>query len=167
MKTATAERKSAASTSRKPSRACKTIQCAFCGGTGRDPYRILSKVSDCPVCKGHKTVEVETPVVACLYCKGTGRQRHTRLTCSACRGAGVITLPGSPGRRRGKPGPTGACPQCGGSGREPEADLPCSRCRGAGLVATRASQQSPASQSSKKMTQEKEQPAAMEGHEES
>ena len=156
MGTATTERKSAASTSKKPAgvfdpegfggelsrtaqtrRAGKTITCAFCGGTGRDPYRILSKVSDCPVCKGHKSVQVETPVVACLYCKGTGRQRHTRLTCSACRGAGVITLPGSPGRRRGKPGPTAACVQCDGSGREPEADLPCSRCKGAGLVATR------------------------------
>jgi DnaJ-class molecular chaperone len=130
MRTATAERKSAASTSKKPARACKTVKCAFCGGTGRDPYRILSKVSDCPVCKGHKTVEVETPVVPCLYCRGTGRQRHTRLTCSACRGAGVITLPG----------PTAACVQCDGSGREPEADLPCSRCKGAGLVAVDAAQ---------------------------
>jgi DnaJ-class molecular chaperone len=167
MGTATTERESGVSTSKKPAGECKTIKCAFCGGTGRDPYRVLSRVSGCPVCKGHKVVEVETPVVGCLYCKGTGRQRHTRLTCSACRGAGVITLPGSPGRRRGKPGPTAPCPQCDGSGREPEADLPCSRCRGAGLVATRASQQSPASQSSKKMTQEKEQIAAMEGHEES
>jgi len=157
MGTETTERQSGASTSRKPAGECKTVKCAFCGGTGRDPYRILSKLSNCPVCKGHKTVEVETPVVGCLYCKGTGRQRHTRLTCSACRGAGVITLSG----------PTAACPQCGGSGREHEADLPCSRCRGAGLVATRASRQSPASRSSKKMTQEKEQPAAMEGHEES
>jgi len=157
MGTATTERKSGASTSKKPAGACKTITCAFCGGTGRDPYRILSRVSDCPVCKGHKTVEVKTPVVGCLYCKGTGRQRHTRLTCSACRGAGVITLPG----------PTAPCPQCGGRGREPEADLPCSRCRGAGLVATRASRRSPASQSSKKMTQEKEPLAAIEVHEES
>ena len=105
-----------------------TIKCAFCSGTGREPYRILSRISDCPVCKGHKAVEVKTPVVACLYCKGTGRQRHTRLTCSACRGAGVITLPG----------PTAACPQCRGGGRERETDLPCSLCKGAGLVAKRS-----------------------------
>ena len=144
MKTATAKRQSGVSTSKKPSGACKTVQCAFCSGTGRDPYRILSKLSDCPVCKGHKTVEVKTPVVACLYCKGTGRQRHTRLTCSACRGTGVITLPG----------PTAACPKCDGRGRELEADLPCSRCRGAGLVA-------------KRTTQAKEQPAAIRGREES
>jgi DnaJ-class molecular chaperone len=140
----TAKQESGVSTSEEPAVACKTVKCAFCGGTGRDPYRVLSNVSDCPVCKGHKTVEVETPVVPCLYCKGTGRQRHTRLTCSACRGTGVITLPG----------PTAACPQCGGGGREPEADLACSLCKGAGLVA-------------KKTTQEKEQLAAIEDHEES
>jgi DnaJ-class molecular chaperone len=157
MGTATTERKSGVSTSKKPAGECKTITCAFCGGTGRDPYRVLSRVSVCPVCKGHKTVEVKTPVVGCLYCKGTGRQRHTRLTCSACRGAGVITLPG----------PTAACPQCGGGGREHEADLPCSRCRGAGLVATRASRRSTASRSSKGTAQEKEHLAAREGHEES
>ena len=144
MRTATAKRKSGASTNEKPVGVCKTIKCAFCGGTGRDPYRILSRVSDCPVCKGHKTVDVETPVVACLYCKGTGRQRHTRLTCSACGGAGVITLPA----------PTAHCPQCDGSGRDPEADLPCSLCRGAGLVAKGA-------------TQEREQLGAMEGREKS
>jgi DnaJ-class molecular chaperone len=125
MRTATAKRQSGASTSEKPPGACKTVKCAFCGGTGRDPYRILSRVSDCPVCKGHKTVEVETPVVACLYCKGTGRQRHTRLACSGCGGAGVIALAG----------PTTRCPQCDGSGREPEADLACSLCKGAGLLA--------------------------------
>ena len=120
------------------------VTCAFCDGTGRDPYAILSKVSDCPVCKGHKAVEVKTPHVACRYCKGTGRQRHTRLPCSACRGTGVIALPG----------PAAPCPQCAGSGREPDADLPCSLCTGAGLVA-------------KRTTQEKEELVAPEGHEES
>ncbi len=108
----------------------RRVKCAFCKGTGRDPYGILSEISNCQVCKGHKTVEVRTPYVACLYCKGTGRQRHTRLTCSACRGTGVITLPG----------PTTRCPQCGGDGREHEADLPCSLCKGAGLVAVKAAQ---------------------------
>ena len=105
-----------------------TIPCAFCGGTGRDPYEILSRLADCPVCKGHKTVAVQAPYVACLYCKGTGRQRHTRLTCSACRGKGVITLAG----------PTRPCPQCGGTGRAPVLDLACSLCRGAGLLRVEA-----------------------------
>jgi DnaJ-class molecular chaperone len=125
MRTATTKRKSPASTSKTPAGACKTLKCAFCAGTGRDPYKVLSRVANCPVCTGHKTVEVETPFVACLYCKGTGRQRHTRLTCSACRGTGVIALAG----------PTDPCSQCGGTGREPAADLSCSLCKGTGLVA--------------------------------
>jgi DnaJ-class molecular chaperone len=102
-----------------------TIECPFCGGTGRDPYKILSTLADCPVCKGHKTVQLETPTVSCAYCRGTGRQRHTRLTCSACEGKGAITLAG----------PTRPCPQCGGTGREPQADLACALCRGAGRIA--------------------------------
>jgi len=101
-----------------------TIACAFCGGTGRDPYGVLSKVSNCPVCQGHKTVEVETPTVPCAYCRGTGKQRHSRLTCSACKGKGVITLAG----------PTATCPQCRGTGRMVESDLACSLCKGAGLI---------------------------------
>ena len=114
-----------------------TIACAFCGGTGGDPYGVLSKVSNCPVCQGHKTVEVETPTVPCAYCRGTGRQRHTRLTCSACKGKGVITLAG----------PTAGCPQCRGTGRMVESDLACSRCGGAGLIAdesVEAGEQNPA-----------------------
>jgi len=102
-----------------------TIPCAFCGATGRDPYKILSRLADCPVCKGRKMVQIQTPTVVCAYCRGTGRQRHTRLTCSACRGKGASTLAG----------PTTKCPQCAGTGREPEADLACALCKGAGLIA--------------------------------
>jgi DnaJ-class molecular chaperone len=101
------------------------VKCAFCEGTGKDPFDLLSMLSRCPVCKGHKTLEMEGPTVACAYCRGTGRQRHMRLACSGCGGAGVHALLG----------PTARCPQCGGSGREPEADLACSLCKGAGLLA--------------------------------
>ena len=126
MTTATARRKPAAS--RKPAGGSTTVTCGFCKGTGRDPYGVLSKISDCPVCRGHKSVEVETPTVPCLYCKGSGRQRHTRLTCSACRGKGVIPMAG----------PTTKCTKCRGTGREPEADLPCSLCKGSGLIAKKS-----------------------------
>ena len=108
-----------------------SVKCAFCGGTGKDPFDLLSSLSRCPVCKGHGTLEVKAPTVPCAYCRGTGRGRHTRLACSGCGGAGVIALAG----------PTTRCPQCGGSGREPEADLPCSLCRGAGLMARAATQE--------------------------
>ena len=80
---------------------------------------------------------METPTVACAYCRGTGKQRHTRLTCSACKGTGVITLAG----------PTARCPQCNGTGRMVESDLACSRCGGAGLIADKsieAGEQNPA-----------------------
>jgi len=110
--------------SEKPTVGVTTINCVFCRGTGRDPYEVLSRLGNCPVCKGHKTAEIQTPFVACLYCKGTGRQRHTRLVCSACKGMGAITLAG----------PTIKCSQCNGTAREPEADLPCSLCKGAGLL---------------------------------
>ena len=121
-----------------------SVKCAFCDGTGKDPFELLSRLSKCPVCKGHKTLPMQAPTVPCAYCRGTGRQRHMRLACSGCGGAAVHALPG----------PTAECPQCDGSGREPEADLPCSLCRGAGLVA-------------KRTTQENEQLAAIADHEES
>ena len=109
----------------KPSVNVMTVKCAFCDGTGKDPFKLLSKLSICPVCQGRKMVQVERPTVACAYCHGTGKQPHGRLTCSPCKGTGLITLAG----------PTAKCLQCGGLGRMIESDLPCSLCRGTGLVA--------------------------------
>jgi len=28
------------------------IKCAFCGGTGRDPFKVLSPLSNCGICGG-------------------------------------------------------------------------------------------------------------------
>jgi len=100
------------------------VTCAFCNGTGKHPFEVLSKLSQCPVCQGTGHLEFSGPAVACAYCRGTGRQRHTRMACSGCGGTGVCVLAG----------PTYPCPQCAGNGREPETDLACSLCRGAGLV---------------------------------
>ena len=122
MKTTSAQKK--VGNAKAAARAAK-VTCAFCEGTGKDPFDLLSKLSQCPVCNGRGTVVVKMPAVLCAYCRGTGRQRHTRLECSGCQGAGVLTLAG----------PTTRCPQCGGSGREPESDLACSLCKGAGLAA--------------------------------
>lgn len=110
---------------RKPAEGAQARPCAFCNGAGRDPYEILSRLAKCPVCKGHKTVDVKTPAVPCASCRGTGRQRHTRLTCSACKGTGFVTL---------EAGPTTQCSQCSGTGRAVESDLACSLCKGAGLI---------------------------------
>jgi DnaJ-class molecular chaperone len=102
-----------------------TVECAFCGGAGRDPYGILSPLSKCPVCNGRTKVTLTRPVYACAFCHGTGKQRHTRLTCSVCKGIGHVTITG----------PTTECPECDGKGRMRGADAPCAFCRGAGLVA--------------------------------
>ena len=101
-----------------------TVKCAFCDGTGKDPFELLSKLSRCPVCEGRKAVEVERPVVSCAYCQGSGKQLHGRLTCSACKGTGLTKL--------GEP--TAKCPQCAGLGRMVESDLACSLCKGTGLI---------------------------------
>ena len=100
------------------------VRCAFCGGTGKDPFELLSKLSRCPVCEGDKTLFLEGPAVPCAQCRGTGRQRRARSPCSRCGGVGVVPLDA----------PIILCPRCAGAGREPEADLPCSLCRGAGLL---------------------------------
>jgi len=125
MKAATGQQKTAGG--RKATERSVTIKCSFCNGTGKDPFELLSKLGNCPVCNGRKIVQVQEPLVACVYCLGTGRQRHRRLTCSACGGKGVSTLAG----------PTTPCPQCGGTGGERATDLACTLCKGTGLVARR------------------------------
>ena len=117
--------------SQKPSVKVTTIKCTFCDGSGTDPFKLLSKLSSCPVCQGRKMIQVERPTVRCAYCQGTGKRPHARLTCSACKGTGLITLAG----------PTAKCPQCAGLGRMIESDLPCSLCRGSGLIAEKPSPQ--------------------------
>jgi len=107
-----------------------TVECAFCGGVGRDPYGILSKLSKCPVCNGRTKVKVAKPAYPCAYCHGTGKQRHTRLTCTVCKGTGYVTIAG----------PTSECPECEGSGKTRGSDLPCVFCRGAGLIAEKSTE---------------------------
>ena len=127
MTTATRKRRPKA-TSKSPG--AMTVKCAFCDGTGKDPFQAMSALSNCPACNGHGKVRMRKPVVACAYCDGTGKQRHTRLTCQVCRGAGHRTVAG----------PTATCPQCDGSGRAPGVDLPCTLCSGTGLVDKKCAQ---------------------------
>jgi len=39
------------------------IKCAFCKGTGKDPFDLLSKLSTCQVCGGKGKVEVKEPMI--------------------------------------------------------------------------------------------------------
>ena len=103
-----------------------SVLCAFCRGTGRDPFGIMSALSTCCVCGGTGTVSLETPYVRCAFCQGTGVYPRSRQTCTACGGAGVIPVHE----------PNETCPQCLGTGMEPqsEAGLYCLTCHGTGVV---------------------------------
>lgn len=100
-----------------------TVRCAFCKGTGKDPFSLLSSLATCEVCMGKGETAVQEPFQPCVYCKGSGIQPHSRLTCTVCGGKGVIHFEK----------PVRVCPDCGGSGRE-ESDLPCVTCKGKGLI---------------------------------
>lgn len=100
-------------------------KCAFCKGTGKDPFELLSELANCQVCGATGEVTVEAPYVECVYCGGSGVQPQTRNTCIACRGKGVV-----PYRSSGK-----KCSACKGTGRNiGKGDLPCLECKGTGLV---------------------------------
>ena len=65
------------------------IQCAFCGGTGKDPFEIPSKLSNCQTCLGRGWVYIEAPHMECPACHGTGHFRD-HLNCAVCGGKGRV-----------------------------------------------------------------------------
>jgi DnaJ-class molecular chaperone len=105
--------------------AIKRITCAFCKGTGNDPFDLLSDRATCQVCKGTGKVEVKEPAIKCVYCKESGVYHNTRITCTVCNGKGVVTAP---------KGASDQCVDCGGTGRAIDSAMPCLKCRGKGLV---------------------------------
>lgn len=109
----------------------ETVKCAFCNGTGKDPFELLSELSDCQVCLGRGEVEIEGPTTKCKFCGGTGIQPYTtsRLHCIACGGKGVVTAIDS----------SKECPMCHGSGIYPRRPHPvaCHICKGQGVVPLR------------------------------
>lgn len=106
--------------------AAKVITCAFCEGSGKDPFGLLSRLSLCQVCGGTGSVTIEEPLVRCAFCGGSGVHPHQRLTCTCCRGRGMITVQE----------PTEKCAVCEGTGAEPPDQdfLPCVLCGGAGVI---------------------------------
>ena len=106
--------------------AAKVITCAFCKGSGKDPFELLSGLSRCQVCGGSGSVTIGEPAVACAFCGGSGIHRDQRLTCTACGGKGMIAI------RQ----PADKCPHCQGAGAEPPDQdfLPCVLCKGAGVI---------------------------------
>ncbi|MBL7183780.1 MAG: hypothetical protein ISS50_04945 [Anaerolineae bacterium] len=102
------------------------VKCAYCYGTGKDPFGVPGPESNCSVCGGKGYNRVVAPYVRCASCGGTGKMRGRRLTCTACKGRGMMTVRG----------PTVSCPRCQGTGRQPgtEYDLACTHCGGRGVV---------------------------------
>ncbi|MFQ5887678.1 MAG: hypothetical protein ACE5HY_03165 [Candidatus Hydrothermarchaeales archaeon] len=105
-----------------------TIQCAYCEGTGRDPWGIPSVLSNCQVCLGRGTVKIQEPTVECAACSGTGMHGggSQRLTCLACGGKGRIAIIE----------PVEKCPRCDGLGVDTYG-LYCLGCEGKGVVTIR------------------------------
>lgn len=66
------------------------IKCAFCKGKGKDPFEILSPLSNCPVCHGRGVVRVRKPYEKCKSCDGTGVYTGSHLYCWTCHGKGVV-----------------------------------------------------------------------------
>ena len=103
----------------------ESLPCIFCSGKGIDPFGIMSRLSDCPVCLGKGVVQVQVPYMACAHCQGSGAIK--RLSCTVCRGKGRVTA---------ALGPTIICPDCQGTGDDSSAPaMDCLTCRGRGRVA--------------------------------
>jgi DnaJ-class molecular chaperone len=99
----------------------KTIKCAFCGGTGKDPFDLLSPISHCLVCDGMGQVEVEEPMKKCVFCAGSGKNPlGARVPCIVCEGKGYYQCASNT-----------KCTQCKGTGKASDG-LPCTRCGGKG-----------------------------------
>ena len=100
------------------------VPCAFCRGTGKDPFGIMSHLSTCCVCSGRGAVAVEDSHELCAHCSGTGAVK--RLTCTVCGGRGVLAALKCP---------TEVCLECGGSGDDPSAPaMACLGCHGRGRI---------------------------------
>ena len=100
------------------------VVCAFCRGTGKDPFDIMSSLSNCCVCGGRGKVFAPAPHTPCAHCQGSGAIKT--FTCTVCRGSGVVPAP---------VGPTTVCPECQGTGDDASAPaMDCLTCRGRGWV---------------------------------
>jgi DnaJ-class molecular chaperone len=103
---------------------CVEVPCAFCHGTGTDPFGIMSWHSDCCVCKGRGFTHVQGPQESCAHCRGTGAVKT--LTCTVCDGKGLVPL---------RKGNTAVCTECQGTGDDSSASaIPCLKCRGRGWI---------------------------------
>ncbi|MBK4732552.1 hypothetical protein JJD41_22180 [Oxynema sp. CENA135] len=106
-----------------PKTALTHVPCAYCRGTGKDRYQIMSPLSTCPVCHGRRSHELPSPLIPCAYCRGTGASPiGARNPCLACGGKGV----------QGRSPESAPCKACGGTGRQGSTGFYCHACHGSG-----------------------------------
>jgi DnaJ-class molecular chaperone len=102
------------------------VRCAYCRGTGRDRFAIMSALSTCAICAGKREIWLRKPLATCAYCQGVGVSPiGARNPCLACRGKGVATIEE----------PKERCRSCGGTGIHEATGLYCLPCHGKGIVA--------------------------------
>jgi len=108
-----------------------TLRCAFCDGTGKDPFGVMSMKSNSQVCGGKGSVTIREPAIVCAFCGGSGVHDEQRLTCTVCRGKGMVTIKE----------PTEKCPHCQGTGVSADINyLPCALCGGKGVITVKEKQ---------------------------
>lgn len=107
-----------------PSEEVLSIECAFCKGTGKDPFKLLSPLALCQVCIGRGVVMVLATAIECAFCKGTGVYPGKRLTCITCGGKGRSAVSEL----------FEICRKCNGLGASLKEDLPCVDCGGTGVM---------------------------------
>jgi DnaJ-class molecular chaperone len=99
-----------------------TIKCAFCKGTGKDPFDLLSKLANCLVCNCTGRIIIEEPHRKCVFCRGIGiNPLGARVTCIVCGGKGSNHLVSNV-----------ICKKCRGNGKSNDG-LPCTNCGGIGF----------------------------------
>jgi len=105
----------------------ESVPCAYCQGTGRDRWELLSPLSLCSACGGRGSQLVQAPYRTCAHCAGDGAHPHLRVTCTTCHGLGVVYVAAD----------AVPCGRCGGRGVDPqsEIDLACLLCGGSGWLA--------------------------------
>jgi len=110
----------------------RTIKCAYCNGSGRDRWNLMSSLSTCSACGGRGYQYITVPYQRCPHCGGTGSHPHLRMTCTTCGGAGSVHMPAD----------ATTCPVCAGAGIQPKSELhlACTRCGGTGWVVIPAEQ---------------------------